>query len=167
MMLSYKAQLYAVEKHETVNQLYDEQSYSFHLQMVYKTGLKFIHLIPQEDRDEVLAGCWVHDVLEDTHETYNDLKKILGETVAEYSFALQNNKGRTRTERADESYYNGIRFYKHATFIKLCDRIANASYSKSIGSSMYKKYKKEHEHFREKLYDERYQELWDHLEDLF
>lgn len=162
-----KAKEYAIEKHNAVNQKYDGFSYQYHLELVFETALLFIHLIPSDEQDEVLAGCWVHDVLEDTHETYNDLKKVLGETVAEYSYALQNNKGRTRSERANDAYYDGIRSYKHSTFIKLCDRIANVTYSMMKGSSMYKKYKKEQEHFYDQLYDGRYQELWDHLETLF
>jgi len=166
MKLSYKAQLYAIEKHDAVNQLYDGMRYSRHLQMVYEIGLAFIYLIPSHEQEEVLSGCWVHDVLEDTHETYNDLKRVLGETIAEYSYALQNNKGRIRSERANNSYYHGIRIYKHSTFIKLCDRIANLTYSKEKGSSMFNKYKKEFEHFHDQLYDGRYQEMWNFLEDM-
>ena len=49
--------------------------------------------------------------------------------AAEIVYALTNDKGRTRAERAGEQYYAGIRETPYAPFIKLCDRMANMSYS--------------------------------------
>ena len=163
----YKAEIYASKKHREVNQDFDGYSYRFHLNGVFEVAKEFIDILPPQDQDEVLVACWVHDILEDTHETYNDLKKVLGEVAAEYSFALTNEKGRTRAERANAKYYAGIKNYRHATFVKLCDRIFNTKYSKSKGSSMFNKYKSEYAEFKSKLYDGRYQELWDELENLY
>lgn len=159
-----KSRLYAIHQHQITNHFYDgKYPYSFHLDMVVQIARKFIHLIPENDRDEVLAGCWVHDVMEDTRETFNNVKDSLNDSIARYSYALMNEKGMTREERANDNYYYGIRTYKHATFIKLCDRMANMQYSKETGSSMFKKYVKEYDHFFNQLYDGRYQELWDEL----
>lgn len=162
-----KARAYAILKHNGVNQKFDGHRYSFHLQGVYEVAKEFSDILPPQDVDEVLVACWVHDILEDTHETYNDIKKVLGEVAAEYSFALQNEKGRNRAERANAKYYAGIKNYRHATFIKLCDRIFNTRYSKEKGSSMFGKYKSEFPEFKSKLYDGRYQELWNELEKLY
>jgi (p)ppGpp synthase/HD superfamily hydrolase len=158
--LSEIAKKYACEKHKYVNQSYDMYPYSYHLDMVYQIGLRFIHLIPEDEREEVLAGCWVHDMIEDTRETYNNIKRILGETIAEYSYRCANEKGRVRAERANEKYYKEIKEYKHTSFIKICDRIANIIYSKRTGSSMFDKYKKENDHFFNSLYNEKYNDLW-------
>jgi len=163
----YKAELYASRVHEEVNQDFDGHPYKFHLQGVVDVAKEFTDIIPSQDVDDVIIGCWVHDVLEDTHETYNDIKSVLGEKAAEYSYALQNEKGRNRKERANAKYYEGIKNYSHATFIKLCDRIFNTKYSKEQGSSMFKKYKSEFTEFKSKLYDGRYQELWNELEKIY
>ena len=50
-------------------------------------------------------------------------------------YALTNEKGRTRAERANDKYYQGIRETPYAPFLKLSDRLANAGYSCSqVGS---------------------------------
>lgn len=157
---------FAIACHESINQKYHDKNYAFHLYMVVNIAENFIRLIQKEDRDEVIAGCWVHDVIEDTGKTYNDVKKATNETIAEYAYALTNEKGRTRKDRANERYYKGIREYKHATFIKLCDRYANMKYSKESKSHMFDTYVKEMNDFKKYLYDERYQELWNELEKL-
>ena len=60
-------------------------------------------------------------------------------------------KGRTRAERAGEKYYKGIRETPYAPFVKMCDRLANISYSCSQDDSdngrMKKIYKEEVPHF--------------------
>lgn len=160
-----KARKYAARKHLMSFQFYDNHTYFYHLKMAYHVALYHISLIPEEDRDEVLAGVWCHDIIEDARETYNDVKTFLNsEIVAEYAYALTNEKGKNRKQRASRLYYIGINEYKHATFIKLCDRVANVSYGILKGSNMTKKYKKELSNFKSLLYDGRYSDLWKHLE---
>jgi len=167
MNLVYKAEIYATKAHRNVNQTFDGLPYTVHLRGVVDVAKRFSHLLPNLEISKVLVGCWVHDVLEDTHETYNDLKKVLGENAAEYSYALWNEKGRNRDERANEKYYKGIKAFEHATFVKLCDRYYNTKYSKRTESSMYNKYKNEWPKFKSNLFDGRYQEFWDELEKLY
>ena len=157
---------YAISCHRDVNQRYHDQPYEFHLKMVVEIAERFIHLIPEEDREDVIAGCWVHDIIEDTGKTYNDVKRATNETIAEYAYALTSEKGRNREERANHAYYAGIDRYKHATFIKLCDRYANMKYSKDNGSSMFKTYQKEMDSFIWHLKGHKYEELWTALEAL-
>lgn len=159
---------YAIRRHREVNHHYDAlHSYAFHLQMAVDAALKFIHLIPESEREEVIAGCWVHDIIEDARETYNNVKQATNETVAEYAYALTNEKGKNRKERANKKYYDGIKAYKHATFIKLCDRIANVTFSKENSYSRFNMYKKEHKEFKHMLYDGRYDEMWNYLKKLY
>lgn len=132
---------YAVKCHQGTNHFYDKvHPYKVHLQAVYNTALKFKHLIPNEHLDDVLSACWLHDTIEDTRQTYNDVKEQTNEHIAEIVYALTNEKGKTRSERANEKYYAGIRANKCAIFVKLCDRISNMEYSKQKGSGMFKKY---------------------------
>jgi hypothetical protein len=158
-----KAKGFAITSHGITNQFYDNKPYWFHLQMTVDVAMKYIHLIPEDERDNVIAGCWNHDNIENARQNWNYVKNFLNEKVANYSFYLQNNRGRDRQERADHSYYSSITNFQYALFIKLCDRIANATYSKSIGSSMYKKYQKELSEFYMNLYDGRYPEMWENL----
>jgi hypothetical protein len=84
-------------------------------------------------------AAYYHDSIEDARLTYNDVTKIakgfMDESqaymAAEIVYALTNDKGRTRAERAGEKYYQGIRETPYAPFIKLADRLANISYSSS------------------------------------
>lgn len=158
-----KAKEYAIDCHSKTGHLYDGKPYETHLQMVFNTAKKFIHLIPDEHQENVLAGCWVHDVIEDCRQTYNDVKNVTNVEVAELAYALTNEKGKTRKERANDKYYEGIRQTPFATFIKVCDRIANYEYSRSQGSRMADLYKKEMNEFVTKLYDSKYSEIFDYL----
>ena len=141
------AREYAIHCHNSTNHTYDCFAYSVHLQMVVDVAQKFIHLIPEKDKNTVVAACWVHDTIEDCRVTYNDLKNSLNEQIAEIAYALTNEKGKNRAERANEKYYEGIRNTPYAVFVKLCDRIANYEYSKKSGSRMTEIYEKEMDDF--------------------
>lgn len=90
-----KTTTYAIKTHQAVNHKYGEKGYEYHLQMVHEVAEKFIYLVAEEERENVLCACWVHDIIEDARETYNDVKKNTNETVAELAFALTNEKGKT------------------------------------------------------------------------
>ena len=162
-----KAKNYAIEKHRSVNQTYDTFEYAYHLEKVYETAKNFIHLIEEAEQENVLAACWVHDIIEDARETYNDVKKETNETIAELAYALTNEKGRTRAERANEKYYQGIRETKNASFVKFCDRIANVQHAKENGSRMFQVYKEENANFVSKIYVPECKEMADYLKELF
>lgn len=160
-----KAKEYATRVHRLTNHFYgEEKPYEFHLNMVYEIALKHIHVIPEGEQLNVLAGCWVHDVIEDCRQTYNDVKNATNETVAELAYALTNEKGKTRKDRANAKYYQGIREVPYADFIKICDRAANYQYSVSTGSSMAKKYKQEMPEFINQVGGSFYMELLKELE---
>ena len=159
------AQNYGSECHENVNHTYGGETYDIHLRLVFSFANKYSHLLT-ENVTETLASAWTHDVIEDCRETYNDVKEKLGEVIAEITYALTNLKGKTREERAGPAYYEGIKAVEGAVFIKVCDRLANTMYSKNRKSSMFKKYKDEYPHFKKELYQERYREMFEELEEL-
>lgn len=154
---------YAVNCHSSTNHYYNNYPYSFHLQMVYNMGCQFAHLLDPKEKEPALAACWVHDTIEDCRQTYNDVKTACGLQVAEIAYALTNEKGRNRKERANEQYYEGIRTTPCAVFVKLCDRLANASYSKVTGGSMLNAYRTENELFIEQLGFHPYHKMIDAL----
>lgn len=161
------AQEYATKCHRETNHRYDGEPYEYHLWMVHSYAMKYIHLIHPHDRLNVLAGAWCHDVIEDCRQTYNDVKNATNETVAELAYALTNEKGKNRDSRANAKYYEEIRKSNYATFLKICDRLANIDHSVQQGSSMAVRYEKESDKFRKELYREDFKEMFDDMEYLF
>ena len=148
--------------HNNVNQIYgDDLPYGFHLDMVVNGIRNYGHLVCAREEDvlPLFFGGYFHDSIEDARLTYNDVMNIartmLTEEQAlmgtEIAYALTNDKGRTRTERAGDRYYQGIRQTPYAPFVKLCDRLANVSFSCSgmnpDSLRMKKIYKNEMGHF--------------------
>lgn len=150
---------YAIKCHTETNHLYDNRPYQTHLNLVVSAMERFSHLIPEKDRLLVRAACWVHDVIEDCRQTYNDVRKVCGEEVAEIAYALTNEKGKNRKERASDRYYQGILDVKYASFVKLCDRIANMEYSHETGNRMFEMYCKENGEFVKKVSKPEYDEM--------
>ena len=131
----------AHQLHESVNQFYDgDKPYGYHLDMVAKEVYAYGHLVLVGEADllPLFMGAWFHDSIEDARVSYNDVKKIalkFGLTqeqafiASEIVYALTNEKGRNRKERAGKRYYEGIRNTPYAPFVKMCDRMANIRYS--------------------------------------
>lgn len=144
---------YAKKCHAKINQMYGDKPYSYHLDMVAANGRKYAHLLPKyEDAEICIAGCFVHDVIEDALQTYNDVKAACGEDVADIAYALTNEKGKTRKQRANEKLYKGIREDIRYVYVKLCDRMANLEHSKMTNAKMFVMYKNEHDAFIEKIF---------------
>ncbi len=152
----------AHDLHQSVNQSYgDDLPYGYHLDMVVEGIRQFGHLVcvREEDVLPLFFGGYYHDSIEDARLTYNDVmreaRKYLTEEQAlmatEIVYALTNDKGRNRSERAGEKYYEGIRTTPYAPFVKLCDRMANITFSCSgtdaVNRHMRDVYRQEVPHF--------------------
>ena len=105
--------------HQSVNQTYgNDLPYGYHLDMVVNGIRDFGHLVcvAKDDVLPLFFGGYYHDSIEDARLTYNDVLKtargFMTEEQAlmatEIVYALTNDKGRTRAERAGERYYKGI-----------------------------------------------------------
>lgn len=139
--------------HDFVRQTYGSLPYHYHLDMVAELVRAYGHLVckQQEDVIPIIFAAYFHDSIEDARLTYNDVRHIAEEymdkeqayVAAEIVYALTNEKGRNRAERENERYFEGIRKTPYASFVKLCDRYANYSFSKEEGSGMAKAYEKE------------------------
>lgn len=161
---------WCIDQHRSTNHYYDRYlPYEFHLRMTVEAYKDFKHLLPKnmltreescyhnsfetidETQSAIEYACWGHDLIEDCRVSYNDVKNKLGYNAAEIIYAVSNEKGKTRSDRANTKYYQGIRETPGAVFVKLCDRIANVQYSKMTKSRMFKMYKKENENFERML----------------
>jgi (p)ppGpp synthase/HD superfamily hydrolase len=157
------AKEHAIRCHLGTCHEYDGMPYTIHLKHVTDFATKFKQLVPEKSWETVLAACWLHDTIEDCRQTYNDIVKICGSEVAEIVYALTNEKGRTRKERANSKYYEGIRDTPFAPFVKLCDRLANVEYSSRSKSSMFNKYWMEQPQFEKELYCEELEPMFKEL----
>ena len=152
----------AHDLHQSVNQTYaGSLPYGFHLDMVVEGVRNYGYLVcvREEDVLPLFFGAYYHDSIEDARLTYNDVMRLARNEMTieqammatEIVYALTNDKGRTRAERAGEKYYKGIRVTPYAPFVKLCDRLANITYSctgeGNKGTRMKEVYKGEMPHF--------------------
>lgn len=182
-------QQWCIDKHNETNHMYDTYlPYEFHLRMVGNVGQKYSNLLDNTKeyftgddiinpvqqtslRSACMLACWGHDLIEDCRVSYNDVKDVLGQEAAEIIYAVTNEKGKNRKERANDKYYEGIRNTPGAVFVKLCDRIANVQYSKMTGSRMFEMYKKENENFEFMLgrhtTSKEFENLFNYLSELF
>ena len=155
--------LAAHELHQSVNEIYgDDLPYGFHLDMVIEGVICYGYLVCAREEDvlPLFFGGYYHDSIEDARLSYNDVMRVARKWMTEEQalmateivYALTNDKGRNRAERAGEKYYKGIRETPYAPFVKLCDRLANVTYSCSVdtgrgGNRMREVYKNEMRHF--------------------
>lgn len=169
--ISAKTIGHAIMAHAKTNHEYDGMPYSVHLIQVIFFMYKYLYLLPESVWEGVLIAGWHHDTIEDARLTYNDIKKKYGKWVADLVYAVTNNRGKNRDERANDEYYELIRETPWACFIKLCDRLANVSHAKETRHGMFYGYKDENEHFLERVLTENQRELFkpmtDELESLF
>ena len=131
----------AHDLHQSVNQAYAGMfPYGFHLDMVVEGVRNYGYLVCACEAD--------NDVLRLARNEMTEEQALL---ATEIVYALTNDKGRTRAERAGEKYYQGIRETPYAPFVKLCDRLANITYSctgeGNKGTRMREVYKGEMPHF--------------------
>lgn len=128
--------------HESVNEQYDDTlPYGYHLSMVADAAMRWGYSVLADEVDllPLIFGAYFHDSIEDARLSYNDVIDVAkgfmddrsARMAAEIVYALTNDKGRTRAERAGERYYSGIRTTPYAPFVKLCDRYANTFHSHS------------------------------------
>lgn len=134
------------------HQVHDGQSYGgifpyiYHLDMCYEIAISLGCL-----DEEVLAAVKLHDALEDTDISYNDLKNNLTERVADLVYAVTDELGKNRKERKEKTLPKIKEAGYDAIFVKVVDRIANMEHSASSGHSMYKAYRSEYAKFVEAL----------------
>jgi guanosine-3',5'-bis(diphosphate) 3'-pyrophosphohydrolase len=143
--------------------MYGENPYTYHLGKVVEVLERFKVTDP-----DILAAGWLHDILEDTPTTVEDLWDEFGFSVSALVDAVTDGEGGSRKERKARPYALIPRI-PGAIFLKLADRIANLEASLDEGHDRLRKmYTKEHPGFREALYDgETALKMWEHLDRIF
>lgn len=110
-----KAVKFATEAHG--DQMYGDKPYIYHLKHVDQVACRFgLH-----DNETVRVGCLLHDVVEDTDKTLEEIEYYFGADIA-FNVDLV-----TDIEGKDKEFLFKTKTSKSilATIVKLCDRIAN------------------------------------------
>lgn len=150
MDLLTQAKKFATEKHVLDNhQLYANiLPYTHHPQEVERVLRRF-----GITDEEMLAAAWLHDVIEDTRDKDNEVRKrdiaeLFTGRIADLVDAVTSEPGPNRKTRNALTYPKIRRIGVEAIVLKLADRIANIEF----GGGAIDMYRKEHDDFRHGIY---------------
>ena len=137
---------FAAEKHK--GQTYGGTHYTYHLKKVVERVM-----VSPRCSEDLIAAAWLHDVLEDTDATPEEILAISNQRVLTLVQLLTDKQGKNRRER-HEATYPLIALDPDAVVIKLADRFANLSSGLITDDiSKLKMYRKEQEYFRSIFFD--------------
>lgn len=114
--LRQRAMQVACKAHE--GQRYGDLPYRFHLQEVVSS-------LPESASDEIVAAAWLHDAVEDTDLTLDEVRDTFGGHVARIVDFVTDSPGENRRERKRKTNERLMRAPVEARTVKLADRIAN------------------------------------------
>jgi (p)ppGpp synthase/HD superfamily hydrolase len=114
-----------------------------------------------EDGHPLAIAAWLHDTVEDTGATREDVAARFGDDVAALVWAVTG-IGKNRKERNEDAYAK-IRAYPQAATLKLADRIANVEASANVPDKL-AMYRNEWPAFRVALEGIGLPSLWERLE---
>ncbi len=149
------------------NQRYGNEPYIFHILKVKNVCDRFIDKYnwSKHDKNVIETSVMCHDLIEDTDVTRNDLNKLFGEDVGTIVWNVSG-FGNNRVERNKDAYKK-IPTDDRSRFVKLCDRISNVEESIKTNMKLFRMYKNENESFKNKIFNGKFQEMWDYLDSLF
>ena len=143
--------------------LYGDKPYIYHLTQVLQ--LVTARSLPADD--EIRAAALLHDIIEDTDMTREDVKDIFGPRVARIVWAVTDGEGGSRRER-HMAMFKKVQGDDEALLVKLADRVANVDHSWETKSPLLFMYHREYKTFRKALRQDDASPiilaLWDHLD---
>lgn len=156
MTQAERAKVFATLKHS--GQTHGVRPFVDHLTDVVETLQEFGYY-----DDDLTAAAWLHDVVEDTPVTIEEIYTEFGQRIGDLVDALTDGPGATRLEK--KAYpYKTIPTVDGAVIVKLADRIANVRFtiSEGVRGEDYRMtYKKEHAGFCRALSKKgEAQEMW-------
>jgi (p)ppGpp synthase/HD superfamily hydrolase len=126
------------------NQLYADDPFSVHLNDVFYV-LKECGF-DEKEHASLLGAAFLHDVLEDTETTFQELEEKFGIAIVSLVWAVTGDR-ETRAER-NQCIYSRLLEVPTAKDLKVADRIANLESAKYRGLDNYlSMYRREHEEF--------------------
>lgn len=115
----------------------------------------------------VVTAAWLHDIVEDTETTNDEICNMFGDRVGDLVELLTDKSGKNRLERHLKTYH-AIRRDPDAILIKLCDRRANHARSIKHGERFAGMYHREYLMFKFALYTPgQFMPLWEELDNQY
>lgn len=143
-------------------QRYGADPYRVHLEHVVEVLMRFAH-------DDVMqAAAWLHDTVEDTGLTIDEVAAEVGPEVAAIVAAVTDEPGANRAARKAATLVKLAAAGRAARAVKLADRIANVEASIAHGrGDLFAMYAAEHAAFRAALFlPGELDPQWSHLDGL-
>ena len=137
--MEFKAYMFAKEKHNGQTRR-DGSSYINHPIKVAELVKKYFNNHPKI-KNYILAA-YLHDVVEDTDTSINQISELFGEDIASLVFSLTNDD--ELKNKVGKTNYLCIKLYEmdeDSLNIKLCDRLANVLDLKNADLDFAQKYK--------------------------
>lgn len=123
---------YAIIKHDGQKRK-DENAYPF---IVHPIDVASILIKAGVTDNDVLNAAILHDVVEDTSATYEEVKTKFGKSVADYVQEVSDDKSLSKLERKKAQIEHAKVISEGAKLIKLADKISNlTSLSNSVPKS--------------------------------
>ncbi len=142
------------------DQKYGSRPYSYHLQKVVNIARFYSSLIPKEALEDVICAAYLHDVLEDTLCTQDEILRALNPRILLIVKLLTKNSSNL------EEYFDQVSQDDLAIFVKLCDRYANVLACVYDGEDQkLAKYKEQNPMFNRILLRNNYKPIFDWIED--
>lgn len=130
----------ARKQYNDANCKYDNNEYFLHIDMVINCIEKHENVFKlYNDYTTTRIAILFHDSIEDANQSYNDIFRIAGKDVADITLAVTDVPADNRLMKHLLTMHKTVKDYR-AIILKMCDILANATYSKANGSSMYNKY---------------------------
>lgn len=161
--------------HNNANCKYDGKDYVFHLDMVVDGIMKYETVFLKHDDYRVaIIGGYYHDTIEDAQLTFNDIMEASNKAVARLVLDVTDVHEENRLLRHLFTMGKTVKDYR-SIIVKMADMRANGLYSKTNGSSMYKKYVEEYQYrkpifkkalswYEERLDQETLKDFWAELD---
>lgn len=115
---------------------------------------------------DLVMAAWLHDILEDTSVTEQDLFELVPSQVIGLVVAVTNAPGANRNERNHKTYPKIRNFGTLAIALKLADRIVNVRKGVNENSPLLSMYVKEYGHFVTLEHGGELSTMWKMLDDL-
>jgi (p)ppGpp synthase/HD superfamily hydrolase len=141
-----QARSFAIKAHG--DQRYGDRPYAFHLDAVAALASPY--------GDDAVAVAYLHDTVEDTATTLEEIEREFGPQISAYIALLTDEPGSNRKERKAKTYaklaqVHGL--HELALVVKAADRLANVrACMEDRKRGLWEMYRNEHQLFRESVY---------------
>lgn len=137
--------MFALNRHGA--QKYGDQPYIVHLTQVVNVLASFGY----GGNLTIISAAWLHDVLEDTGTTREELREVFGVPIEYVVWCVTADQGGNRMQRL-RTIIPRLLSSETALIVKLADRIANTEECKRNNLKLHRAYVVENVYFRECFY---------------